>query len=159
MTGITLGFLLAVLTFFMLYPVYDICKLSFFKEGVFTLKNYAAYFTNPRIFRSLTNSLYVSIVTMVITTILAFFFAYGLTRTTIGGKGIFYTISTFPLIAPSIIQGLALILLFGRNGLVTRYLRPNVFTVSQTPFSSFIRPYPLWIPDWMRQPRVWGPLP
>jgi iron(III) transport system permease protein len=122
MTGITLGFLLAVLTFFMLYPVYDICKLSFFKEGVFTLKNYAAYFTNPRIFRSLTNSLYVSIVTMVITTILAFFFAYGLTRTTIGGKGIFYTISTFPLIAPSIIQGLALILLFGRNGLVTRYL-------------------------------------
>jgi len=61
-------------------------------------------------------------VTMVITTVLAFFFAYGLTRTTIGGKGVFYTISTFPLIAPSIIQGLALILLFGRNGLVTRYL-------------------------------------
>jgi len=117
-----MGFLLAVLTFFMLYPVYDICKLSFYREGVFTLKNYVAYFNNPRVFRSLTNSLYVSMVTMVITTVLAFFFAYGLTRTTIGGKGIFYTISTFPLIAPSIIQGLALILLFGRNGLVTRYL-------------------------------------
>jgi len=122
MTGMTLGFLLAVLTFFMLYPVYDICRLSFFKEGMFTLKNYAAYFTNPRIFRSLTNSVYVSLITMVITTVLAFFFAYGLTRTTIGGKEIFYTISTFPLIAPSIIQGLALILLFGRNGLITRYL-------------------------------------
>jgi iron(III) transport system permease protein len=122
MTGITMGFLLAVLTFFLLYPVYDICKLSFFKEGVFTLKNYAAYFTHARMFRSLTNSLYISVVTMVITTVLAFFFAYGLTRTTIGGKGIFYTISTFPLIAPSIIQGLALILLFGRNGLVTRHL-------------------------------------
>jgi iron(III) transport system permease protein len=118
----TMGFLLAVLTFFMLYPVYDICKLSFYREGVFTLKNYVAYFNNPRVFRSLTNSLYVSMATMVITTVLAFFFAYGLTRTTIGGKGIFYTISTFPLIAPSIIQGLALILLFGRNGLVTRYL-------------------------------------
>jgi iron(III) transport system permease protein len=121
-TGITLGFLLAVLTFFMLYPVYNICRLSFYKEEVFTLKNYADYFTNPRMFRSLTNSLYVSLVTMIITTVLAFFFAYGLTRTTIGGKGIFYTISTFPLIAPSIIQGLALILLFGRNGLITRYL-------------------------------------
>ena len=122
LTGLTMGFLLAVLTFFMLYPVYDICRLSFFKEGILTLKNYAAYFTNPRMFRSLTNSVYVSIVTMVITTVLAFFFAYGLTRTTIPGKGLFYTISTFPLIAPSIIQGLALILLFGRNGLVTRYL-------------------------------------
>jgi iron(III) transport system permease protein len=122
LTRITMGFLLAVLVFFMLYPVYDICKLSFFREGLFTLKNYGAYFTNPRMFRSLTNSLYVSLVTTLITTVLAFFFAYGLTRTTIQGKGIFYTVSTFPLIAPSIIQGLALILLFGRNGLITRYV-------------------------------------
>ena len=121
-TGICTGFLLAVLVFFMLYPVYDICRLSFYREGVFTLKNYVAYFHNPRIFRSLTNSLYVSLVTMGITTVLAFFFAYGLTRTTIRGKSLFYTLSTFPLIAPSIIQGLALILLFGRNGLITRYL-------------------------------------
>src|SRR4030066_1582352 len=116
-----MGFFLAVLIFFLLYPVYDICKLSFYKEGLLTLKNYASYFSNPRMFRSLTNSVYVSVVTMIITTVLAFFFAYGLTRTTIPGKGLFYTISTFPLIAPSIIQGLALILLFGRNGLVTRY--------------------------------------
>jgi iron(III) transport system permease protein len=122
LTWTAMGFLLAILIFFLLYPVYDICKLSFYREGVLTLKNYASYFTTPRMFRSLTNSLYVSIVTMVITTILAFFFAYALTRTTIPGKGLFYTVSTFPLIAPSIIQGLALILLFGRNGLVTRYI-------------------------------------
>jgi len=122
LTGIAMGFLLAVLIFFLLYPVYDICKLSFYQKGVLTLKNYASYFSNPRMFRSLTNSVYVSVFTMIITTVLAFFFAYGLTRTTIPGKGLFYTISTFPLIAPSIIQGLALILLFGRNGLVTRYV-------------------------------------
>ena len=30
-TGITMAFLLAFLIFFMLYPVYDICRLSFFK--------------------------------------------------------------------------------------------------------------------------------
>jgi len=121
-TWVTAALLLSVLIFFLLYPLVDICRLSFLKEGVFTLKNYITYFSNPRIFRSLTNSLYVSIVTMVITTVLAFFFAYGLTRTTMPGKGIFYIISTFPLIAPTIIQALALILLFGRNGLVTRYL-------------------------------------
>ena len=122
LTGVTMGFLLAVLIFFMLYPVYDICKLSFYRGKVLTLEHYISYFTNPRMFRSLTNSLIVSCVTTVITTVLAFFFAYGLTRTTIRGKGIFYTISTLPLIAPSIIQGLALILLFGKNGLITRYL-------------------------------------
>lgn len=120
LTWVAMGFLLAILAFFMLYPVYDICKLSFLRQGLLTFENYIAYFTNPRMFRSFTNSLYVSIVTMLITTVLAFFFAYGLTRTTIRGKGIFYTISTFPLIAPSIIQGLALILLFGRNGLIPR---------------------------------------
>jgi iron(III) transport system permease protein len=128
-TGLTTVFLLAFLTFFMLYPVYDICKLSFFKNGVFTLGNYAHYFTDPRIFRSLTNSVYVSLVTMVITTVLAFFFAYGLTRTTIRRKGAFYTISTFPLIAPSIIQGLALILLFGRNGLITKYILHTTWNI------------------------------
>jgi ABC-type sugar transport system permease subunit len=48
-TGVAMAFLLAFLIFFMLYPVYDICRLSFFKEGVLTLKNYSAYFTNPRI--------------------------------------------------------------------------------------------------------------
>jgi iron(III) transport system permease protein len=117
-----MGFLLVVLIFFMLYPVYDICKLSFYRGKVLTLENYTSYFTNPRMFQSLKNSLIVSFVTTVITTVLAFFFAYGLTRTTIRGKGIFYTISTLPLIAPSIIQGLALILLFGKNGLITRYL-------------------------------------
>lgn len=122
LTGVAFAFFMAVLVFFLLYPVVDICRLSFFKEGVFTLQNYINYFSSPRIFRSFTNSLFVSIITMVITTIVAFFFAYGLTRTTMPGKGIVYTISTFPLIAPTIIQALALILLFGRNGLITRYL-------------------------------------
>jgi len=121
-TGVTSIFFLALLAFFLLYPVIDICRLSFLKEGKFTLENYIAYFSSPRFFRSFTNSLYVSLLTMIITTVTAFFFAFGLTRTTMPGKGILYTISTFPLIAPTIIQALALILLFGRNGLITRYL-------------------------------------
>lgn len=121
-TGVITALLLVILAFFLLYPVIDICRLSFFKDGVFTIQNYVDYFSNPRIFRSFYNSLFVSAVTMAITTVLAFFFAYGLTRTTMPAKGIFYTISTFPLIAPTIIQALALILLFGRNGLITRYL-------------------------------------
>jgi iron(III) transport system permease protein len=119
---VAFAFFLAILIFFLLYPVVDICRLSFLKEGKLTLENYVTYFSSPRIFRSFTNSLYVSLLTMIITTVTAFFFAYGLTRTTIPGKGVFYTISTFPLIAPTIIQALALILLFGRNGLITRHL-------------------------------------
>jgi len=121
-TGVIMALLLAILALFLLYPVVDICRLSFFKDGVFTIQNYVDYFSNPRIFRSFYNSMFVSVITMVITTVLAFFFAYGLTRTTMPAKGLFFTISTLPLIAPTIIQALALILLFGRNGLITRYL-------------------------------------
>ncbi|MFQ5840974.1 MAG: ABC transporter permease subunit, partial [Thermodesulfobacteriota bacterium] len=97
-------------------------KMSFLKEGSFTLENYFKYFQNPRISRSLYNSFYVSGITMAITTILAFFYAYALQRTTIRGKGFFYIIAFMPLIAPSIMQALALILLFGRNGLITAHL-------------------------------------
>jgi len=121
-TGFFMAFFLVLLIVFLLYPVIDICRLSFIKDGAFTFQNYLAYFSNPRIYRSFYNSMFVSTITMVITTVLAFLFAYGLTRTTMPAKGVFYTISTFPLIAPTIIQALALILLFGRNGLITRYL-------------------------------------
>jgi len=86
LTGVTTVFLLACLVFFMLYPVYDICKLSFFRDGLFTSETMPGTYQSA-IFRSLTNSLYVSIMTMVITTVAAFFFAYGLTRTTIRGRG------------------------------------------------------------------------
>jgi iron(III) transport system permease protein len=110
------------LLFFMLFPIGTILWTSFIKEGSFTLENYFKYFQNPRISRSLYNSFYVSIITMAITTILAFFYAYALQRTTIRGKVFFYIIAFMPLIAPSIMQALALIFLFGRNGLITAHL-------------------------------------
>ena len=68
------------------------------------------------------HSLYISIVTTVFVTIITFLFAYALTRTTIKGKTIFRSIIMMPLIAPSIMQALALIYLFGRNGLITSHL-------------------------------------
>jgi len=126
LTGVTI-LIAFLLVFFMLFPIYKILVMSFFREGIFglenfTLANYIKYFGTPRIFRSLTNSFVVSVMTMIITTVLAFFFAYALTRTTIRGKGFFNTVAFMPLIAPSIIQALALILLFGRNGLITAHL-------------------------------------
>ncbi len=126
LTGVTI-LIAFLLVFFMLFPIYKILVMSFFREGIFglenfTFANYIKYFRTPRIFRSLTNSFVVSVLTMIITTVLAFFFAYALTRTTIRGKGFFNTVAFMPLIAPSIIQALALILLFGRNGLITAHL-------------------------------------
>lgn len=117
-------FILLLLFFFMLFPLWTILKLSFFKGGElaltnFTLSHFKQYFTTAYTLKSLWHSLYISSVTTVIVTVLIFFFAYALTRTTIAGKTFFRNIIMMPLMAPSIMQALALIYLFGRNGLVT----------------------------------------
>lgn len=120
-------FIALLLFFFMLFPLWSILKLSFFKGGEFalanfTLANFQKYFTTSYTVRALWHSLYVSSVTTIIVTIITFFFAYAMTRTTISGKPFFRNIIMMPLVAPSIVQALALIYLFGRNGLITSHL-------------------------------------
>ncbi|MEA3361360.1 MAG: ABC transporter permease subunit [Thermodesulfobacteriota bacterium] len=116
-----------LLSFFMLFPLWTILTMSFFKGGEFgllnfTLENFHKYFTTSYTLNALWHSLYVSGVTTVIVTVIIFFFAYAMTRTTISGKPFFRNIIMMPLIAPSIVQALALIYLFGRNGLITAHL-------------------------------------
>jgi len=121
---IVIGLLLA---FFLIFPIFSILQLSFFKGGevslaTFTLDNFYKYFTTAYTLNALWHSLYISFVTTIFVTIITFFFAYALTRTTIKGKSAFRAIIMMPLIAPSIMQALALIYLFGRNGLITSHL-------------------------------------
>jgi iron(III) transport system permease protein len=116
-----------ILAFFMLFPLSAILKMSFFKGGEFglanfTLANFQKYFTTAYTVRALWHSLYVSVVTTIIVTIIIFFYAYAMTRTTIRGKTFFRNVIMLPLVAPSIVQALALIYLFGRNGLITAHL-------------------------------------
>jgi hypothetical protein len=83
-----------ILCFFMLFPLSAILKMSFFKEGEFalanfTLANFQKYFTTAYTLRALWHSLYVSVATTIIVTIIIFFYAYAMTRTTIRGKTFF----------------------------------------------------------------------
>jgi iron(III) transport system permease protein len=116
-----------LLCFFMLFPLSAILKMSFFKGGEFglanfTLANFQKYFTTAYTLRALWHSLYVSVATTIIVTIVIFFYAYAMTRTTMRGKTFFRNVIMLPLVAPSIVQALALIYLFGRNGLITAHL-------------------------------------
>jgi len=104
---------------FLLAPLFQILKTSVIAEGRFTLQNYIEYFGKARIRMSLWHSIYVSVITTIVVVVAAFFFAYGLTRTTIKGKTFYKAVSSMPLMAPSVVQALALISLFGRNGLIT----------------------------------------
>lgn len=106
---------------FLIFPLFQILKTSFIAEGKLTLKNYFEYFGKAYIRKSLWHSLYVSSVTTIITTTMAFFVAYAITRTTIKLKPFYKAVSSLPLMAPSVVQALALISLFGRNGLFTNW--------------------------------------
>jgi iron(III) transport system permease protein len=90
------------------------------KDGNFVgLENFIQYFRTPALSASLYNSLFVAVVTTVISVALGFLYAYALTRTTIPGKSFFRSIAMVPLFAPSLLYGITLVYLFGRKGLVT----------------------------------------
>lgn len=111
--------LLAVFCLFVLYPVAEIVARSFWKGGL-TFEHYAEFLREPKLFRTVQNTLVVSLLSTLITVTLAFGYAYVLARTTLWGRAILWAVGLLPLIAPSFVQALGLIFLFGRNGLITR---------------------------------------
>lgn len=105
-----------------LLPVAQLLWKSFLSpEGEFSgLANYVAYFNNPALSASLSNSLYVSVLTTLISTTLGFAFAYALTRTCVPFRGFFQGVVMMPLFAPTLLNGIALVYLFGRKGLISQ---------------------------------------
>ena len=80
--------------------------------------NYAQYFSTPALFQSIGNSLRVSILSTVITVPLAFVYGYALTRSCMPMPGLFKTIALVPILVPSLLPGIALVYLFGNQGLL-----------------------------------------
>lgn len=97
------------------------------EKGTFIgLANYVSYFASPTTSASLRNSLNIAIISTVITVILAFIYAYALTRTTIPGRNWLNAIAMGPIFVPSLVQALAFIYMFGNNGIITRALQINI---------------------------------
>jgi iron(III) transport system permease protein len=120
--AVTAALVFLVLLVFVVWPVVRVLALSFAGPAGFGLAPYAAFFASWRLFRILVNSLVVSAVSTVLTVGVAFVLAYSVTRTTVPGKRFLSLMSLLPLISPPFLVSLAFILLFGRNGLITRAL-------------------------------------
>lgn len=118
-----------ILTWFILIFLFVsiICPLSmlFIKsfqnnDGLYVgLANFKDYFSDKNLMISLKNTFTISIVSSVISLVLAFGYAYGIQRTTIKYKNIFKYIALMPLFAPTMMHGIALVYLFGRKGAIT----------------------------------------
>ncbi len=81
-------------------------------------ENYVTYFSTPALFRSIQNSLLIAVISTVITVSLAFCFAYALNRSCMRFKGLFRLVAVAPILVPSLLPGIALVYLFGNQGMI-----------------------------------------
>ncbi|ONN65624.1 putative 2-aminoethylphosphonate ABC transporter permease subunit [Herbaspirillum sp. VT-16-41] len=86
-----------------------------------------ALFANINFLPMLGRSLWVSAMTAVVTVPLAYVFAYALQRTGIPFKGLWRGIGLLPLLAPSLLPGIALIYLFGNQGLFKEWMDGSIY--------------------------------
>ena len=92
-------------------------------NGVYVgLQNYLTYFGSSALFDSFLNSLLVSLVTATIVVPMAFAYAYGLLRTRMPYKSFFRGVALIPLLIPGVLKAIALVYLFGNQGLLREWL-------------------------------------
>ncbi len=83
------------------------------------LMNFSEYFSSPNLVVSLRNSVAISSWVAVLSVVLAFIYAYALTRANVPAKGFLRFTAMLPLFAPTMMLGIALIYLIGNKGIIT----------------------------------------
>ena len=86
------------------------------------ISNFVDYFSTPALSNSIKNSLLIAVISTVITVGLAFWFAYALNRSCMRFKGVFRLIAMMPILVPSLLPGIALVYLFGNQGMLKELL-------------------------------------
>ena len=111
--------------FFLVIPVSRVLlgSLQVAEGGSWTLENFASFAKYRTYWKSLANSVGVSLAASALTIVFAVPLAFMVSRWNIRGKSYIIALSTIPLILPSFISAFAWIILLGRAGLVTGFLQ------------------------------------
>jgi iron(III) transport system permease protein len=120
--NILAAILFLLLAFFLLYPIVAVLLKSLQGPSGFTLGYYRAFFSTEYYFQSLYNTLLLGAINTVVCVVIGFCLAYMTARGPWLLRKPLKIIALIPLIAPPYLFALSLIILFGRNGLVTRAL-------------------------------------
>jgi iron(III) transport system permease protein len=87
-------------------------------DGAFVgLANFMTYATTPALVAAAVNSVVVAGLSTAIVVPLAFVYAYALQRSCMPGKGMFMAAALLPIFAPSLLSALALVYVFGNQGI------------------------------------------
>lgn len=122
--SITLLILLSLMLLFIVAPLAAMLVKSVQNEhGEFVgLAYFAQYFSSAALWQSLRNTLVLGISVTAIVGILAFGYAYALTRSCMPGKHLFRVLGSAPILAPSLLPAISLIFLFGNQGMLKSWL-------------------------------------
>jgi iron(III) transport system permease protein len=115
--GLLAAFLLVsgVLLVFVFYPAMRVISYP-------ALSEYLAIPDNARWIAALRNSLLMMVLSTATATLVGFVYAYATSREDLPGRRLFQLLSLLPLFAPPFMVAFAYILMFGRQGLITRSL-------------------------------------
>ncbi|ELB2922723.1 putative 2-aminoethylphosphonate ABC transporter permease subunit [Vibrio alginolyticus] len=89
------------------------------------LGNFATYFSSSSLWVSVGNTFTLGVIVTSVVGVLAFGYAYALTRSCMPFKGLFQILGTAPILAPSLLPAISLIFLFGNQGIAKEMLLGN----------------------------------
>ena len=120
----TIVVLVTFLTVFILYPLAILLVDSFVGDGGFSLNVFRRIFNMPSFTRAITNTLKVGFLVGILSTLVGLLFAYVEVYVRMGKVtgGLFKVVSMLPVVSPPFVLSLSMIMLFGKAGLITRFL-------------------------------------
>lgn len=120
----TIVVLITFLTLFILYPLAILLVDSFYGEGGFTLDIFRRVLAMKNFRTAITNTLKVGFLVGILSAALGLLFAYVevYVRMNRGVGGLFKVVSMLPVVSPPFVLSLSMIMLFGKAGLITRFL-------------------------------------
>ena len=121
--GFALAGLFLMTLIFVAYPLFEALRLSFVENGKFSLSTWKTILNSEGYLSALWGSLKLGCWTATFSTIIGFLFAFAVARTNAPCKKLISTMGVLPVISPPFSLTLSIILLFGNNGLITRWLR------------------------------------
>ena len=123
----TVVVLIAFLTLFILYPLAILLVDSFVSPegGGLTFSVFQRIFAMPTFRRAITNTLKVGFLVGIASALIGLLFAYVEVYVKVRTKfmgGLFKVVSMLPVVSPPFVLSLSMIMLFGKAGIITRYL-------------------------------------
>ena len=112
-----------VLIIGVLYPNAFTFIRSFFPDGGLSLAPYVRFFSTPSGREALTNTLFISVVTVFLSAAIGVPLAFLFHRYEFRGRRVLRAIASAPVLLPPLVGVLAIVFLYGESGIVSRAIQ------------------------------------